>query len=119
TTTTTHSRYTHFLPQDPLKHRRCSLVVPRCWRVLVRCSVPRGGCPSAARLVWLASGFSQRHVPSVPSLLVRPSSAGFLPHLSLAVVGRWLSSSEGGCVGCQHLFPCCCRHAMFFFRFGS
>ncbi|KAI8871918.1 hypothetical protein GQ42DRAFT_161668, partial [Ramicandelaber brevisporus] len=29
-----------------------------------------------------------RHVPSVPSLLVRPSSVGFLLHLSLAVVGR-------------------------------
>ncbi|KAI8872810.1 hypothetical protein GQ42DRAFT_161021 [Ramicandelaber brevisporus] len=47
-----------------------------------------------------------------------PSSVGFLPHLLLAVAGRWLSSSEGGCVGCQHLFPRCCRHAMFFF-FGS
>ncbi|KAI8869432.1 hypothetical protein GQ42DRAFT_28725 [Ramicandelaber brevisporus] len=42
---------------------------PPCLQVLACAGAvfgPRGGCPSAARLVWLASGFSQRHVPSVP-----------------------------------------------------
>ncbi|KAI8868702.1 hypothetical protein GQ42DRAFT_36941 [Ramicandelaber brevisporus] len=96
--------------------------VPRCWRVLARCSVPVVVVPLPPGWCGWHSGFSQRHVPSVslPSWFV-PLPLAFLPHLLLAVVGHWLSSSEGGCVGCQHLFPRCCRHAMFFFpvRFGS
>ncbi|KAI8873951.1 hypothetical protein GQ42DRAFT_160136 [Ramicandelaber brevisporus] len=97
------------------KYRRCSLVVPRCWRVLAWCSVPVVAVPLPPGWCGWHPGFPSGMFHLFPSLLVRPSSVGFLPHLSLAVVGRWLSSSEGSCVGCQHLFPRCCRHAMFFF----
>ncbi|KAI8873866.1 hypothetical protein GQ42DRAFT_160263, partial [Ramicandelaber brevisporus] len=105
-------------PQQPPQHPALFPRCPRCWRVLARCSVPYGGCPSAARLVWLASGFSQRHVPSVPSLLVRPLFRWLSPP-PLACC-RWssLSSSEGGCVGFQHLFPPLLSPCYVFFRFG-
>ncbi|KAI8870667.1 hypothetical protein GQ42DRAFT_162551 [Ramicandelaber brevisporus] len=54
-----------------------------------------------------------------PSLLVRPSSAGFLPHLLLAVVGRRCHQVKVVALAVSTLFPRCCRHAMFFLvRFG-
>ncbi|KAI8868342.1 hypothetical protein GQ42DRAFT_164202, partial [Ramicandelaber brevisporus] len=95
--------------------RRCSLVVPRCWRVLARCSVP-------VLVVPLPPGWCGWHL-GFPSGMFHlfPSPLGsslfrwlFPPPLAWC---RWssLSSSEGGCVGCQHLFPRCCHHAMFFF----
>ncbi|KAI8874473.1 hypothetical protein GQ42DRAFT_159801 [Ramicandelaber brevisporus] len=100
---------------------------PRCPQVLACAGAvfgPVWWLSSAARLVWLASGFSQRHVPSVHSpLLVRPSSVGFLPHLlhhtpvfPAVVVPR--RCQVGGCCGFSTCSSCwCCCHG-YVFSFG-
>ncbi|KAI8872845.1 hypothetical protein GQ42DRAFT_160992 [Ramicandelaber brevisporus] len=73
--------------------------------VLARCSVP-------VVVVPLPPGCGMFHL--FPSLLVRPSSAGFLPHLLLAVVGRRCHQVKVVALAVSTLFPRCCRHAMFF-----
>ncbi|KAI8867948.1 hypothetical protein GQ42DRAFT_49000 [Ramicandelaber brevisporus] len=93
-----HTLHTMSTPSSPLihlyfsstsfKHRRCSLVVPRCWRVLVRCSVPVVVVPLPPGWCGWHPGFPSGMFHLFPSLLVRPSSVGFLPHLLLAVIGR-------------------------------
>ncbi|KAI8874235.1 hypothetical protein GQ42DRAFT_159913, partial [Ramicandelaber brevisporus] len=88
-----------------------------CWRGVrsrvVVVPLPPGWCD------W-HPGFPSGMFHLFPSLLVRPLLRWLSPPLLACCRWSSLSSSEGGCVGCQHLFPRCCRHAMFFFlvRFG-
>ncbi|KAI8868938.1 hypothetical protein GQ42DRAFT_163780, partial [Ramicandelaber brevisporus] len=69
------------LPQDPLKHGVFSLsLVSLFLCVFVSASMSIRVFPAACSICSPLSWFV-------------PSSVGFLPRLSLAVVGRWLSSS--------------------------
>ncbi|KAI8866786.1 hypothetical protein GQ42DRAFT_165261, partial [Ramicandelaber brevisporus] len=83
------------------------------------CSVPRGGCPSAARLVWLASGFSQRHVPSVPLSLGSSLLRWLSPHLFLAVVGRRCRQVKVVALAFSTCSTVAVAMLCFFFQFGS